>query len=112
VKFLSCEWLDLPCVLAAWANEESRTSNPISLVTADAADGLFIFDENGHLKLKYDKTVRGKSMLHVFILYCMMLMYDHQLMSSKGNTDLLLPHPQRLGMKSWRFLLIQKGEIE
>ena len=32
------KWLDLPCVLPAWVNEESRISNPICLVRAAAAD--------------------------------------------------------------------------
>ena len=32
------KWLDRPCVLPAWGNEESRIINPICLVHAAAAD--------------------------------------------------------------------------
>jgi hypothetical protein len=54
---------------------------------------------------------RAKSMFHVIIFH-MMLMYDHQLVSSERNTKLLLPHLRSLGMNSWSFLPIRKRGID
>ena len=49
-------------------------------------------------------------MFYVFILH-IMLMYDHQLVSSERNTKSLLPHLQSLGMRCWSFLPILKGGL-
>ena len=44
--------------------------------------------------------------------YCMILMYEYQIMSNKRNIKLLLSHPRSLLMKSWSFLPIQKRGVE
>ena len=51
-------------------------------------------------------------MFHVFVLYKMLMMYDHQLVSSERITKLLLPRLRSLGMKSWSFLPIRKRGID
>ena len=45
------KWLDLPCVLPAWGNEESRTINPICLVHAAAADAYLT-----HVHIRWQRT--------------------------------------------------------
>ena len=83
--------VDFWCVLPAWTNKDSKTNNSICFVDAATAPHSYFDRKRMPETGMWQDCLRF--VLHVFLMYCMMLMYDHQLILSKRNAKLLPPHP-------------------